>query len=70
MSCQKLRTLFLWLLLVVSLSSYGQNAVPPAIQTLKKAGMTVFPLGEGKWQTTVNGKVRVFNDDAINTEWL
>lgn len=64
MKCQKLRTLFLWLLLVVSLSSYGQNAVPPAIQTLKKAGMTVFPLGEGKWQTTVNGKVRVFNDDA------
>lgn len=64
MKYQKLRTLFLWLLLVVSLSSNGQNAVPPAIQTLKKAGMTVFPLGEGKWQTTVNGKVRVFNDDA------
>lgn len=64
MKYQKLRTLFLWLLLVVSLSSNGQNAVPPAIQTLKKAGMTVFPIGEGKWQTTVNGKVRVFNDDA------
>ena len=64
MKYQKLRTLFLWLLLVVSLSSNGQNDVPPAIQTLKKAGMTVFPLGEGKWQTTVNGKVRVFNDDA------
>ena len=64
MKYQKLRTLFLWLLLVVSLSYNGQNAVPPAIQTLKKAGMTVFPLGEGKWQTTVNGKVRVFNDDA------
>ena len=64
MKYQKLRTLSLWLLLVVSLSSNGQNAVPPAIQTLKKAGMTVFPLGEGKWQTTVNGKVRVLNDDA------
>ena len=64
MKYQKLRKLFLWLFLVVSLSSNGQNTVPPAIQTLKKAGMTVFPLGEGKWQTRVNGKVRVFNDDA------
>ena len=64
MKYQKLRTLFLWLLLVVSLSSNGQNAVPPAIQTLKKAGMTVFSIGEGKWQTIVNGKVRVLNDDA------
>lgn len=59
-----MRKLFLWLFLVVSLSSNGQNTVPPAIQTLKKAGMTVFSIGEGKWQTIVNGKVRVLNDDA------
>ena len=64
MKYQKLRKLFLGLFLVVSLSSNGQNTVPPAIQTLKKAGMTVSPLGEGKWQTIVNGKVRVLNDDA------
>lgn len=64
MKYQKLRKLFLGLFLVVSLSSNGQNTVPPAIQTLKKAGMTVFSLGEGKWQTIVNGKVRVLNDDA------
>ena len=64
MKYQKLRKLFLWLFLVVSLSSNGQNTVPPAIQTLKKAGMTVFSIGEGKWQTIVNGKVRVLNDDA------
>ena len=64
MKYQKLRKLFLWLFLVVSLSSNGQNTVPPAIQTLKNAGMTVFSLGEGKWQTIVNGKVRVLNADA------
>lgn len=64
MKYQKLRKLFLGLFLVVSLSSNGQNTVPPAIQTLKNAGMTVFSIGEGKWQTIVNGKVRVLNDDA------
>ena len=65
MKYQKLRKLFLGLFLVVSLSSNGQKTVPSAIQTLKKAGMTVFSLGEGKWQTIVNGKVRVLNDDAF-----
>lgn len=47
-----------------SLSSKCQDDIPAAIQTLKNAGITVFSIGNGKWEMVGNGKVKILNDDG------
>lgn len=64
MKCLMLRRISVVLLLAVSLSAKGQENVPPAIQTLKNAGLTVSSIGGGKWYAPVNGSARIFNDDG------
>ena len=48
----------LLVLLLISITSNGQEQTPPAIQALKNAGITTFYIGNGKWQTNVNKKLK------------
>lgn len=52
------------LLLVVTTFAFGENELPPAIQSLKNAGLTIWQMKSAKWKTNSNGRVKILNDDG------